>query len=254
MDLPPSIAPTLSQLDIAGALGLAVLGIVFTFFLVDLLDNTGALIATTHPAGLMRPDGTVPNLGRALQADSGGAIIGATLGTFATVSHIESAAGIQAGGRMGLAAVVVAALFLAPLATSIPAFATAPAVVFVACPRAQALRGVAWDDPTNYVPAVITTLAMPFTFSIASGIGLGFIPYALLRTIGGRPRRYQRAELSTHAARPMARRQAARMPGARRPRGVDVSTSTCVGMSGAAWVTAALCITTFALGQAGRAA
>ena len=181
VDLPPSIAPTLSQLDIAEALGLGVLGIVLTFFLVDLLHNTDTLIATTHPAGLMRPDGTVPNLGRALQADSGGAIIGATLGTSATVSHIESAAGIQAGGPMGLAAVVVAALFLAPLATSIPAFASAPAVVFVACPWAQALRDVAWDDPTNYVPAVITTLAMPFTFSITSGTGLVFIPCALPR-------------------------------------------------------------------------
>ena len=191
VSLPPSIAPTFLQLDIAGALGLGIAGIVFTFFLVDLLDNTGTLIATTHRAGLMNPDGTVPNLGRALQADSGGAILGATLGTSTTVSYIESAAGIQAGGRTGLTAVVVglfflAALFLAPLATSIPAFATAPALVFVACLMAQALRDVAWDEPTDYVPAVITTLAMPFTFSIATGIGIGFITYALLKTLAGR--------------------------------------------------------------------
>ena len=104
VSLPPSLAPTLFQLDIAGALGLGVLGIVFTFFLVDLLDNTGTLIATTHRAGLMRPDGSVPNLGRALMADSGGAIIGAALGTSTTVSYIESAAGIGAGGRTGLTA------------------------------------------------------------------------------------------------------------------------------------------------------
>ncbi len=191
VSLPPSIAPTFLQLDIAGALGLGIAGIVFTFFLVDLLDNTGTLIATTHRAGLMNPDGTVPNLGRALQADSGGAILGATLGTSTTVSYIESAAGIQAGGRTGLTAVVVglfflAALFLSPLATSIPAFATAPALVFVACLMAQALRDVAWDEPTDYVPAVITTLAMPFTFSIATGIGIGFITYALLKTLAGR--------------------------------------------------------------------
>src|SRR5215217_8712188 len=113
------------------------------FLLVDVLDNTGTLIATTHRAGLMRPDGTVPNLGRALMADSGGAIIGAALGTSTTVSYIESAAGIGAGGRTGLTALVVAslfllALFLAPLAASIPAFATAPALVFVACLMAQA--------------------------------------------------------------------------------------------------------------------
>ncbi|MBX9699735.1 MAG: NCS2 family permease [Acetobacteraceae bacterium] len=213
VDLPPSIAPTLFQLDIAGALAIGILGIVFTFFLVDLLDNTGTLIATTHRAGLMNPDGTVPNLGRALQADSGGAIIGSVLGTSTTVSYIESAAGIQAGGRSGLTAVVVgllflAALFLAPLATSIPAFATAPALVFVACLMAQALRGIDWEDATDYVPAVITTLAMPFTFSIATGIGLGFITYALLKTVAGR----------------------------------------VAEVSGAVWVIAALCVAKFALG------
>jgi len=189
--LPPAIGPVFLQVDIAGALGLGVLGIVFTFFLVDLLDNTGTLIATTHRAGLMRPDGTVPGLGRALTADSGGAIIGATLGTSTTVSFIESAAGIQAGGRTGLTAVTaallfLAVLFLAPLATAIPAFATAPALVFVACLMAQALRGIDWEEATEYVPAVITTLAMPFTFSIASGIGLGFITYAALKLAAGR--------------------------------------------------------------------
>jgi adenine/guanine/hypoxanthine permease len=101
----------LSVRDVAGALSLGVLGIVFTFFLVDLLDNTGTLIATTHRAGLMNKDGTVPNLGRALMADSGGAMVGAALGTSTTVSYIESAAGIQAGGRTGLTALTVAALF-----------------------------------------------------------------------------------------------------------------------------------------------
>ncbi|MBL6080379.1 NCS2 family permease [Belnapia sp. T18] len=188
---PPSLAPTFLQMDIAGALGLGIAGIVFTFFLADLLDNTGTLIATTHRAGLMRPDGTVPNLGRALFADSGGAILGAALGTSTTVSYIESAAGIQAGGRTGLTAVTVAALFLltlflAPLATAIPGFATAPALVFVACLMAQALRSVEWDEMTEYVPAMITALAMPFTFSIATGIGIGFITYAALKLLAGR--------------------------------------------------------------------
>ncbi len=213
VDLPPSIAPTFLQLDIAGALGLGIAGIVFTFFLVDLLDNTGTLIATTHRAGLMREDGTVPGLGRALQADSGGAILGAALGTSTTVSYIESAAGIQAGGRTGLTAVVVAglfllALFLAPLATAVPAFATAPALLYVACMMAQALRGLDWDEATDYVPAVITALAMPFTFSIATGIGLGFITYAALKLIAGRARE----------------------------------------VSGAVWLIAALCVAKFALG------
>ncbi len=191
VSLPPSLAPTFLQMDIAGALSLGVVGIVFTFFLVDLLDNTGTLIATTHRAGLMAPDGSVPRLGRALMADSGGAILGASLGTSTTVSYIESASGIQAGGRTGLTAITVAALFLgtlflAPLATSIPGFATAPALVFVACLMAQALRGVDWDDATDYVPAVITALAMPFTFSIATGIGLGFITFVVLKTAAGK--------------------------------------------------------------------
>jgi len=191
VSLPPSLAPTFLQMDIGAALELGIAGIIFTFFLVDLLDNTGTLIATTHRAGLMRPDGTVPNLGRALVADSGGAILGAALGTSTTVSYIESAAGIQAGGRTGLTALTVAvlfllALFLAPLATAIPGFATAPALVFVACLMAQALRSLQWDDATDYVPAVITALSMPFTFSIATGIGLGFITYAALKVAAGR--------------------------------------------------------------------
>ena len=189
--LPPSLAPTFLQMDIAGALQLGLLGIVFTFFLVDLLDNAGTLIATTHRAGLMRPDGSVPRLGRALMADSGGAMIGASLGTSTTVSFIESAAGIQQGGRTGLTALTVAglflaALFLAPLATAIPAFATAPALVFVACLMAQALKGVDWADETEYLPAMLTVLAMPFTFSIATGIGVGFLAYAGIKLLAGR--------------------------------------------------------------------
>jgi AGZA family xanthine/uracil permease-like MFS transporter len=195
---PPSLAPTFLAMDIGGALALGVLGIVFTFFLVDLLDNTGTLIATTHRAGLMRPDGSVPRLRQALTADSGGAMLGAVLGTSTTVSYIESAAGIQAGGRTGLTALTVAALFLAalflaPLATAIPAFATAPALVFVACLMAQALRDLPWDDPADYVPAIVTALAMPFTFSIATGIGLGFIAHAAIRVLAGRAAEVQGA-------------------------------------------------------------
>lgn len=190
--MPPSLAPTFMQLDIAGAIGLGITGIVFTFFIVDLLDNTGTLIGTVHRAGLMRPDGTVPNLGRALVADSTGAMMGAVLGTSTTVSYIESAAGIQAGGRTGLTAVTVGvlfllALFLAPLATSIPGFATAPALVFVACLMAKSLQELDWEDTTEYLPAIVTALAMPFTFSIATGIGLGFITYAGVKLVAGRP-------------------------------------------------------------------
>jgi AGZA family xanthine/uracil permease-like MFS transporter len=188
---PPSLAPTFLQLDIAGALPLGVTTVVLTFFLVDVLDNAGTLIATTQRAGLMRADGTLPRLREALMADSGGAIIGAVLGTSTTTSYIESAAGIQVGGRTGLTAVTVAVLFLltlffAPIATAIPSFATAPALVFVACLMARALRDIGWDDATEYVPAVTVAIGIPFTFSIATGIGLGFIVYAAVKTAAGR--------------------------------------------------------------------
>ncbi|TPG47234.1 NCS2 family permease [Roseomonas nepalensis] len=188
---PPSLAPTFLQMDLLGALSLGAAQVVATFFMVDLLDNAGTLIATTHRAGLMRPDGSVPRLGRALMADSGGAMIGAVLGTSTTVSYIESAAGIQAGGRTGLTALTVGvlfllALFLAPLATAIPAFATSPALIFVACLMAHSLKDLAWDDPTEYLPAILGAMAMPFTFSIATGIGLGFIAYAAIKAVAGR--------------------------------------------------------------------
>lgn len=190
---PPSLAPTFLKMDIAGALGLGIASVVFTFFIVDVLDNAGTLIATTHRAGLMRPDGTVPRLREALVADSGGAILGAVLGTSTTTSYIESASGIEAGGRTGLTALTTAVLFaltlfLAPIAMAIPAFATAPALVFVACLMARALRDIAWDDATEYLPAVAITLATPFTFSIATGIGLGFIVYCAAKVIAGRGR------------------------------------------------------------------
>ena len=193
VSLPPSLAPTWLQMDIPGALNLGLVSIVLTFFLVDVLDNAGTLIGVTHRAGLMRPDGTVPRLKQALTADSGGAILGSALGTSTVTSYIESAAGIQAGGRTGLTAVVTGVLFLttlffAPLATALPDFATAPALLFVACLMAGALRGLNWDDLTDYLPAVVTALAMPFTFSIAAGIGLGFIVHAVVKTLAGRPR------------------------------------------------------------------
>ena len=190
---PPSLAPTFLKMDLAGAIGLGIPAVIFTFFLVDVLDNAGTLIATTYRAGLMRADGTVPRLREALLADSGGAMLGAALGTSTTTSYIESVAGIQAGGRTGLTALTVAALFLltllfAPVALAVPAFATAPALVFVACLMAAALRDIAWDDAAEAVPAVVTAIATPFTFSIATGIGVGFVVYAAMKLLAGRPR------------------------------------------------------------------
>src|SRR5205085_7724505 len=135
--MPPSIAPVLLQMDIPGALDLGLAAVVFTFFFVVVFDNTGTLIGVANAAGLMAPDGTLPRIGRALAVDSTAAMVGAALGTSTTTSYVESAAGVNAGGRTGLVAVTVAVLFLAalffaPLAGAIPAFATAPALIHVA--------------------------------------------------------------------------------------------------------------------------
>lgn len=192
-DVPPSIAPVFLQMDLAGAMGVGLVTVVFAFLFVDLFDNTGTLIALAHRGGFMRPDGTVPRLNRALMSDSAAAMIGAAVGTSTTTSYIESASGINAGGRTGLTAAVVGALFLlalfvAPLAGSIPAYATAPALLYVACLMARGLIEVEWDDVTEAAPAVITAIVMPFTFSIADGIAFGFISYAGIKLVAGRYR------------------------------------------------------------------
>ena len=192
-DVPPSIAPVFLQMDLAGALNVGLVTVVFAFLFVDLFDNTGTLIALAHRGGFMRPDGTVPRLHGALMADSGAAMIGAAVGTSTTTSYIESASGINAGGRTGLTAFVVGllfllALFVSPLAGSIPSYATAPALLYVACLMARGLVEVEWDDITEAAPAVITALSMPFTFSIAEGIAFGFISYAAIKLATGRYR------------------------------------------------------------------
>lgn len=196
VDMPPSLAPTFFALDLGGffKLGLATaLILAFSFLLVDLFDTAGTLIGLAHQARLLDDDGKLPRLGRALIADSTATVVGSLFGTSTTTSYIESAAGIRAGGRTGLTAVVVAVLFLmalvlAPVATSIPSFATAPAILYVACIMTRAIAEIDWEDITEYVPAVITALAMPLTFSIATGIGLGFISYTAIKLLCGRHR------------------------------------------------------------------
>ena len=188
---PPSIAPTFLELDLASALELSLISVVFAFLFVDLFDTAGTLIGVAHRAGLLDENGKLPRLRSALLADSLATVAGAAVGTSTTTSYIESAAGIRAGGRTGLTAVVVAILFLcclffAPLAGSVPAYATAPALLFVACMMTRGLSEVNWDDVTDYVPAVVTAIAMPLTFSIATGIGIGFITYAAVKLLSGR--------------------------------------------------------------------
>lgn len=188
---PPSIAPTFLQMDIKGALAVGLWAIIFVFLFVDLFDNTGTLIAVAHRGGFLDKDGKLPRIGKALTVDSTSAFVGAALGTSTTTSYIESAAGVDAGGRTGLTAVVVAicfvlAIFFAPLAGSVPAFATAPALFYVACLMASGMKDIDWEDITEFVPAVAAAVTMPLTFSIAHGIGIGFILYAAIKIVAGR--------------------------------------------------------------------
>jgi AGZA family xanthine/uracil permease-like MFS transporter len=188
---PPSVMPVFLQMDLAGAFSIGLVTVVFAFLFVDLFDNTGTLIALAHRGGFMRKDGTVPRLRGALIADSSAAMIGAAVGTSTTTSYIESASGINAGGRTGLTAATVGTLFLlalffAPLAGTIPAYATAPALLYVACLMARGLTEVEWNDITEAAPAVITAITMPFAFSIADGIAFGFISYAGIKVAAGR--------------------------------------------------------------------
>ena len=189
--LPPDPSPTFLQLDIAGALQVGLLAVVFAFFFVDLFDTAGTLVGVAHRAGLLDAEGRLPRLKQALMADSVATVAGSTLGTSTTTSFIESAAGIKAGGRTGLTAVTVAVLFLAslflsPLAGTVAADGTAPALRLVACRMSRGLAERGGGDVTEYVPGVVAALAMPLTFSIAHGIAFGFITYAAIKLLSGR--------------------------------------------------------------------
>ena len=186
----PSIAPTFMQMDFEGLFTASLIGVIFVFFLVDLFDSTGTLVGVSHRAGLLK-DGKLPRLKKALFADSSAIVAGAALGTSSTTPYIESSAGVAAGGRTGLTAVIVgflfiACLFLAPLAQSVPSFATAPALLFVGVLMIQGIVHIDWDDITEAVPAFLTIVFMPFTYSIADGIAMGFISYALIKLLTGK--------------------------------------------------------------------
>lgn len=190
---PPSVAPTLLALDVESAFTLALVGVIISLLFVDMFDTAGTLIAVAHKAGLLDEDGKLPGMRRALVADSTATIIGAAIGTSSVTSYVESAAGVRAGGRTGLTAVVVAGLFLlalllSPLAGMIQSYATGPALIFVGCVMVSGLAEIDWEDATSFVPAVITAVGMPFTYSIATGLGLGFIAYAVLKVGTGKAR------------------------------------------------------------------
>lgn len=195
MSMPPSILPTFGQLDIMGALHVGIFHVILVMVLVEIFDATGTLIGVAKRAGLLveGPAHTNKGLSRALMADSTAILAGSVLGTSSTTAYVESASGVQAGGRTGLTALTVAVLFLAamffaPLAGSVPAYATAPALLFVALLMMRELVDVEWDDMTEAVPAGLTALLMPFTYSIANGLAFGFISYALVKLLTGRVR------------------------------------------------------------------
>jgi len=192
VSMPPSIAPTLLQLDFSRVTELTFLIVVFPILFVDVFDNAGTLIGVTHRTGLMK-NGKLARMKEALISDSFAAMFGALIGTSTTTSYIESAAGVSAGGRTGLTAAFVGvffllALFFAPLAGMVPAYASAAALLYVACVMARGLAEIDWEDITEYAPAVVCAISMPLTYSIATGIGLGFITYVLAKFVSGKPR------------------------------------------------------------------
>jgi AGZA family xanthine/uracil permease-like MFS transporter len=190
-----AIAQTAFQLDLAGVFsgkyGIGLLEILFVFLFVDLFDNIGTLVGVTRRAGLIGEDGRIPKLNRILFTDSVATMAGALAGTSTVVSYVESAAGVQAGGRTGITAIVTGILFLlamlvAPYAQLVPLAATAPALILVGGLMMAPLVDVAWDDPEIAIPAFLTVAMIPLTFSIANGLAFGITAYALIKLIRGK--------------------------------------------------------------------
>jgi len=186
----PHPSATFLKLDLRGALQLGLLEIIFVFLFVDLFDNVGTLVGVCEQGGFVK-DGKIPRVGRALISDAVGTILGALTGTSTVTSYIESAAGVAAGAKTGLSNVFVAALFLlaaffAPLAAAIPGYATAPALIIVGALMTESIGRVDWPDFTEAIPAFVTLLATPLTFSIATGLSLGLISYTLVKVAAGK--------------------------------------------------------------------
>ena len=191
VSMPPALTQVVGQVDIAGALDTALIGIIFSFLLVNLFDSSGTLLGVTDKAGFSDEKGRFPKMKQALYVDSASAVVGSYIGTSAISTYIESGAGVSVGGRTGMTAVVVGLLFLltiffSPLAGMVPAYATAGALVYVGILMASSLIKVQWDDLTEATPAFITAAMMPFTYSITEGIAFGFISYCVIKVGTGR--------------------------------------------------------------------
>ncbi len=188
---PPSLAPTLMQLDIIGAFDVAMISVIIAFLFVNLFDTAGTLLGVANRAGLIDQQGNAKNLDRALKADSSSSVLGAFLGCPPVTSYVESSAGVEAGGRTGLTAVVVGSLFLlaiffSPLAAIVPAYATAGALIYVAILMLSGMEALDWSDMTEILPALVTIIMIPLSFSIANGIALGFITYVAVKFFAGK--------------------------------------------------------------------
>ncbi|MFF3702538.1 MULTISPECIES: NCS2 family permease [Pseudomonas] len=191
--LPPSLAPTWMAMDVAGVFNVSMISVVLAFLFVHMFDTAGTLMGVAQRANLVNAEGRIENLSRALKADSASSVFGAVVGVPPVTSYVESAAGVAAGGRTGLTAVVVgllfvAAMFFAPLAGMIPAYATAGALIYVAMLMMGSMAHINWDEATDSIPAIVTAIMMPLTFSVADGIALGFITYVVLKAGTGRYR------------------------------------------------------------------
>ena len=190
---PPSLSPILFKFDLKGLMNMAMVGVVITFLFVDLFDTLGTLIGVSARAGFLDKDGNLPRASKALMADAVATVVGACLGTSTVTTYVESASGVEEGGRTGLVSCVVAllfvgALFFSPIARIVPTAATSPALIMVGVFMMQALKGLNFDDITEMVPAAITIFTMPFTYSIAEGIAWGIISYTLIKILTGRVR------------------------------------------------------------------
>ncbi|HOA76996.1 MAG TPA: NCS2 family permease [Thermosynergistes sp.] len=190
---PPSLSPIIFKFDLKGLMNMAMVGVVITFLFVDLFDTLGTLIGVSARAGFLDEKGNLPRANKALMADAVATAVGACLGTSTVTTYVESASGVEEGGRTGLVSCVVAllflgALFFSPIARIVPTAATSPALIMVGVFMMQALKGLNFDDITEMVPAAIAIFTMPFTYSIAEGIAWGIISYTLIKLLTGRGR------------------------------------------------------------------
>ena len=190
VSMPPNLAPTFLKLDILGALDLAMVSIIISFLFVNLFDTAGTLLGVANRANLVDSEGNIKNLDKALKADSTSSVVGTFFGCAPVTSYVESSAGVEAGGRTGLTAVVVGILFLlaiffSPVASIVPAYATSGALIYVAILMLGGMERLDWTDTTELVPSLIMIVMIPLTFSIANGIALGFISYVVIKAFVG---------------------------------------------------------------------